>query len=180
MTEEQEILEQFLQAIAEEIKGRLPSVSGATKEGIQVEVTQQQNGPFSRVTGRVTAPSYISVFETGRPPTKEGASKGNPTLQEAIQKWIEQKNFRWTKEIKKGGETFIKVLTTKEMSWAIAIKIHREGNKLFRELRGNRTGIITDSINDQRIKQFMDIFAEKRGRLILADVVKSFNLKQAA
>jgi len=170
----EQVLTQFIETLQVEIQAGLPrSVSGKTRAGVESNVTSSADG----ISGTLTAPKYIFTFEYGRPPTRQGATKGSPTLQQAIEQWVEAKNFRWSREIKRGGSTFIKVLTAKQMSWAIAIKIHKEGNKLFRDLKGGKTGVITGVVTDARIKAFTDAFSEKTSRLILNDVYKDIRIK---
>jgi len=178
MTEIEQILNQFLSALAEEIKSDIPVVSGKTTREIEVRTQSIANGFFARVSGQLVAPSYIYTFEHGRPPTVNG-NKGGQTLQQAIQKWIELKGFRWTKAIKqRDGSLIIKAMTTKQMSWAIAIKIHREGNKMFRNLRGGRSGIISDPVNEKRIDTFVEAFSDKAGRLLLSQVIQNTRIKK--
>lgn len=178
MTDIEQILNQFLTQLADEIKSDIPVVSGKTTRDIEVQTQSIANGFFSSVSGQLVAPKYIYTFEHGRPPTVNG-NKGGKTLREAIEVWIEQKGFRWTKETKKrDGSITIKAMTPKQMSWAIAIKIHREGNRMFRNLKGGKTGTISDSVNDQRINAFVEAFSNKAGRLILSHVVQNMRIKK--
>lgn len=171
MSEISSLLTQFLTQIAKEIRDGLPSVSGKTRESVTVEVRQEGDSIFGGLTGYILAPSWIGVFERGRGPTSPGAVKGSPTLQQKLKVWIETKNFRWTKTIKKGGASIVRALTTEQMSWAMAIKMHREGNALFRRLAGGQTLVITGPMGEARINAFTKVFAEKYGRLVLVNII---------
>lgn len=172
----QDIMQQFMDAVAGDIRQGIPSVTGKTRASIEATATQTGVGLFSKLRGEITAPAYVYTFEFGRGPTRN-TTAGSPTLREAIEQWIIDKNFRWTRTVKKGNKTVIKTLTPKQMSWAIAIKIHNEGNRLFRRLRGGQTGVITDPTNDRRVDAFVKVFSTKVGRLILADIIKGIESK---
>lgn len=162
----------FLNGLGEELRAKTPSVSGRSRALITSEVTQE--GDFGRLVGRLYGPSYIEVFEYGRGPTRPNAPKGSPTMRERILEWIEAKNIRFTKAVKKGGATIIRTLTAEQMSWIIAAKIHREGNRLYRELKGGNTGYLSNTITDVRVTAFLETFGERYQRLLLADVIKTF------
>lgn len=168
-----DILQQFLNAIANDIRPRIPVVTGATRGSIQVQVQAKGQGVFQRVSGQLTAAHWLTTFETGRPPTRAGAARGTPTLREAIEQWIEKKNFRFSKIVRRKGQQFIVILTPKQMSWMIAIKMHREGNALYRALAGGVSGVISDATTQQRIDAFTKVFGERAGNILLTEVTKN-------
>jgi hypothetical protein len=82
MINNKEILDQFLNKIAEEIKAAVPKKFGDT---VEVEADDY--------SGRIIADANIMVMEFGRGPTRPGAKKGNPTLFEQIKAWIDKKGL---------------------------------------------------------------------------------------
>lgn len=170
-----DILFQFLNTIGNEIKNDIPSVSGKTQSSIEVDVTESTQGGFIGARGYLRAVHYIYTFEFGRGPTKNTTAH-TPTLRQAILQWIEMKNIRFTRTIHKGNKSIIRVITAEQMSWMIAIKIHNEGNRLFRQLRGGSTGVISNKITDRRIDAFVKVFASKHGRVLLQQTLKQMNL----
>ena len=177
MTEIGNILQQFLQALSDEISAKLPSVSGKTKASFEVNVKEQIGGG---VRGDLKAAHYIYTYEFGRPPTRPNAPKGNPTLQEAILEWVKAKGISWTKTVKTKAGIKSKIMSAEAISWAIAIKIHREGNALFRKLGGYGNagnGFLSSSLSNRRIDAFVESFGTKAGRFLLADVFKTLNTK---
>jgi len=162
-----DIMTQFLDRIAEEIRAGIPTVTGKTRDSIVVNVEGGGEGIFAHYKGTVEAIHYIYTFEYGRGPTKD-RTPHQPTLREAIEAWILAKGFRWTKRTAKG----VKEMTPKQMSWAIAIKIHNEGNALYRKLKGGQTGLITNPTDPAKVDAFMKILLDKAGRIMLNSVVK--------
>lgn len=168
MSELTEALQQFLDAIGEDIRQRLPSVTGKTRASITTTVEAKGAGVFESVVGRVEGAHYISVFETGRPPTRPNAPKGSPTLREAIAEWIEAKGIKFTYLTASGQ---LRTMNTKQMSWLIANKIHKEGNVLYRRLAGGITGLLNSANNQQRIDAFAEVFGKRAGDIILTQVL---------
>ena len=80
--------------------------------------------------------NYIMTLEHGRGPTKEGATAGNPTLQENILTWLKQRGIQPPD------------ITQESLAYLIARKIHREGTQVYRDytLKGKGTGILSDII----------------------------------
>lgn len=81
---------------------------------------------------------YFTVLETGRKPTSPSAKKGNPTLRELIEIWLDQKPIA------------VQGITKKSLAYLIARDIHQNGSKLYQ--RGGNSGVISDYINDKYVK----------------------------
>lgn len=170
MSEISDILKQFLEELADEIKAKIPHVTGKTADGIEVRITDNKTGDiFSSIKGELLAPHYIMTLEHGRGKTKKSGG-GSQSLRESILEWIRAKGFQFplpatsfTREIK----------SAEALSWAIAIKIHREGNKLFRE--GGKSGVLSTVITENRIDAFVQTFNSKVARILLNGVVKYIN-----
>jgi len=82
---------------------------------------------------------FFTVLETGRKPTSPGAAKGSPTLREQIEAWIQNKG------IQPEG------ISQKSLAFLITRKIHEQGSLLYRQ--GGKSGVISDYINEQYIKE---------------------------
>lgn len=162
MSELSSILSQFLEQLASEMKAKLPKATGKTAEQIEVNVVETGDGLLTKIHGELTGPSYIYNLEYGRGPTKN-TTASSPTLQQAILAWIQSKGFNfplapkysWSKKIK----------DAQALSWAIAIKIHKEG------MKAPAPGIITDVITDSRVESFTEIFSSRASRILLSQII---------
>jgi hypothetical protein len=101
---------------------------------------------------------YFTVLETGRKPTSSGASKGNPTLRESIFEWIKNKPIASD-------------INQESLAFLIARKIGEEGSLLYRQ--GGKSGVISDFINDQKIKEdLIDLLDEKFREAVINEFIK--------
>lgn len=131
MRTDREILQQFADALVPELK----AVSKGFADSIESEVTED--------TLTIKASPYINTLIYGRGPTKSGAKKGTPTLQQQILKWVESKSI--TPRANSRG----KVPTQEQLSWAISKSIHRDGTKLYQE--GGKNDIFGSIITQNRL-----------------------------
>lgn len=168
MTETAEVLEQMLQQLADEISGNIPSVSGKTKASIEVRVQESTMGIANNIKGQILAAPYLKTLEDGRPPTKKG-NAGGKTLRQQLLEWLNARNIVPKTRITKEGYQYSP--TREQLSWAMAVKIHNEGNKLFRA--GGKSGVISNVINPDRIDTFVAVFQSKTGRTILESVLNN-------
>jgi hypothetical protein len=136
-----EIFEQF----AKQIVPELQAVSKGFAPSISYEVTEN-----SLI---ITASPYIRVLIDGRAPTRSGAKRGNPTLQELILAWINRHSI--TPRANKDG----KVPTTEQLSWMISKSIHKYGTKLYQQGGGNN--IFDTIITVDRIENLVNLMANK-------------------
>lgn len=169
MQELEQVLQQFLDSVAGDIRVRVPVVTGRTRDSIQTKVERIGDGAFGRLRGELTANEYIYTFEKGRGPTKPGAAKGSPTLQQAIKEWIEATGLRFFRKLKGGG---VRPILPEQMSWMIAIKMHNEGNALYRKLAGGDTGVISDATNKARLEAFTKVFGARIGTYMDTQILK--------
>ena len=123
MADLKQIFEQFIK----EVEPKIKAVVGSFASTIESEIKEDNKG-FT-----IYASPYIRVLIDGRGPTREGAQRGNPTLQQAILAWIERNNIT-PKEPD---------MTRTSLSWAISKSIHKKGTLLYQRGGGNR---IFDSI----------------------------------
>lgn len=82
---------------------------------------------------------YFTVLEDGRKPGKAPYDKSKTYDQQPIYKWIENKPVP------------LQDITKKSLAYLIARKIGKEGSLLWQ--KGGKSGVISDFINDQYIKQ---------------------------
>lgn len=111
---------------------------------------------------------YLQWAETGRGPTRKGAKKGSPTLQQSILLWLQVKNIPLYRN-KKG-----QFLSRLAMSYMISGKIHREGTKLFRD---KKTRDVYSSVVSQ--KEVEKLVNQITGNYIIetgSDLLKAFNV----
>jgi len=113
-------LKEIFQRFIDEVEPQIKQVVGSFAPTIESEVKDYS---FT-----IYASPYIRVLIDGRKPTREGASKGNPTLQETILDWIRRKSIQPDKPN----------MTQESLSWAISKSIHKRGTLLYQRGGGNR------------------------------------------
>ena len=137
----EEILSQFANEIVPELqavsKGFAPSISYTVSDNML----------------EITASPYIRVLIDGRAPTRNGATRGNPTLQQIILSWINRHSI--TARANKQG----KIPTPEQLSWAISKSIHLHGTKLYQQGGGNN--IYDTIITTQRIENLLNLLTNK-------------------
>lgn len=138
---DKQILEQFAKAIVPELK----KVSKRFAPSIESDVTDKSL--------TITASPYIWTLIDGRPPTSSGAKKGSPTLQQIIRAWID------TKSITPRPNANGKIPTLEQLSWAISMSIHKNGDLLYQ--RGGGNNIFESIITQSRIDALLNQFSEK-------------------
>jgi len=113
-------LKEIFQRFIDEVEPQIKQVVGSFAPTIESEVKDYS---FT-----IYASPYIRVLIDGRKPTREGASKGNPTLQMVILEWIRRKSIQPDKPN----------MTQESLSWAISKSIHKRGTLLYQRGGGNR------------------------------------------
>jgi len=113
-------LKEIFQRFIDEVEPQIKQVVGSFAPTIESEVKDYS---FT-----IYASPYIRVLIDGRKPTREGASKGNPTLQMVILDWIRRKSIQPDKPN----------MTQESLSWAISKSIHKNGTLLYQRGGGNR------------------------------------------
>jgi hypothetical protein len=121
----QAILKNFAEETIAGIKSRIPNVTGQSAQSLGYRIDGLELIIFS-------TEKYFTVLETGRKPGKR------PPI-DVIQKWIKDKTI-----IPDG-------ISTRSLAFLIARKIGEEGSLLYRQ--GGKSGVISQSINDQVIKE---------------------------
>lgn len=152
MRTNKEILQQFADVIVPEMK----AVSKRFADSIEAEVSES--------TLLITASPYIRTLIDGRGPTSLNAVKGNPTLQQIIRKWIDEKGI--TPRIDKNG----RLPTKDQLSWAISKSIHMYGDRLYQ--RGGGNNIYDSIITPQRIDNLLSLLADQYYTIIKSITVK--------
>lgn len=132
-----EIIKQFGDKLVSDIKKALPKASGKTAASVVIDF---QDDGFT-----ISGNASIGALVNGRKPTKSGAKKGSPTLQESILEWIEVMSIKPREEN----------MTQLQLSWAISNSIHRKGTKghpglLEHELSPNRFDSLAKTLLDEQ------------------------------
>jgi hypothetical protein len=113
-------LKEIFQRFIDEVEPQIKQVVGSFAPTIESEVKDYS---FT-----IYASPYIRVLIDGRKPTREGATRGNPTLQMVILDWIKRKSIQPDKPN----------MTQESLSWAISKSIHKNGTLLYQRGGGNR------------------------------------------
>lgn len=157
MFNDRRVLTQFGESLLNDLKDNTP---GSVKDKLLLEQTESG---FN-----ITGPSWIGVFEKGRGPTRQGAPKGDPTLQESILGWIDGHGI-----VGRANDAG-KVPTSEQLSWVISNYIHLHGNKLFRELNGGKTDYFDSVFTTDRINSFVKVFGDGYNDLIFSELIDAF------
>ena len=136
------------QRLSDQIKANTPKVTGKTANSVKYDVSQDG----AMVTLRITAKPFFKVVETGRKPTSQGATKGSPTLVEAIKEWLRAK-----------GEVNLGV------AYYIAKRIHKQGTKLYQ--RGGRTDVFSNVLTDSELDRITESLQSSIANDILQDTL---------
>ncbi len=146
LIEERNILEQFALAVIPELQ----SVTGSFGPSIRAEVG------YSGLT--IDGHPHLGVLMYGRGPTRSGAGRSEPSLEESILAWINRHNIQ-PKPSDNG-----KQITVEKLAFLIARSIHKYGTKLYQEIqRGGQPrdpfgAIITESRIDAMLSQITDVY----------------------
>lgn len=120
----QAILKNFAEEVIKDIKSKIPNVTGESAASLGYRIDETGLTIFS-------SKKYFTVLETGRKPGKR------PPI-DVIEQWVRQKPI--TSDI-----------SPRSLAFLIARKIGEEGSLLYRQ--GGNSGVISDSINEQVIKE---------------------------
>jgi len=155
MTEPSEI-NKFIIAIGKEIESNL-AAHNFSANNVSVSNPNENEGT-------VLGWKYIETLEKGRGPTSAGAPKGNPTLREAIEDWIARRSIT------------VEGITSKSLAYIISKKIHEQGNKLYRAVRGGQqpNNIFSGVITDERIDAFTSSYADVQILYLQSQIVQAF------
>lgn len=156
-----EIMSQFGKVLLQDLKDNTP---GSVQDELKLEEVSD-NG------FKITGPYWIGVFEKGRGPTRSGAKRGSPTLQEQILNWIESKGIKG--EAKDGK----KAPDSTQLSWAISNYIHKHGNKLYRELNGGKTDYFDSVFTPDRLNAFSKVYGDKFLTAMSSQIIDQFKKK---
>ena len=164
MSEVSETLKQLLTQLANELRAKIPNATGKTAASITVDVQEKGDRGFEFTSGKITAAKHYPVLETGRRPGKM------PPV-ESIKEWVEAKGFSFPMVTSTGK----KIKNSTGLSWAIAIKISKEGSALFKA--GGHSGVISDVLTDQRLDNFVEVFSSSLSRVLLSNLLTNLKIK---
>jgi len=138
------ILSEFAERTIQGIRSRIPNVTGKMSDSLGYRVDENGLTIFS-------SEKYFTVLETGRKPGKM------PPIS-AIEEWVRNKPVA-------------SELNPKSLAFLIARKIGEEGSLLYRQ--GGKSGVISDFINDQKIKEdLIDLLDEKFREAVINEFIK--------
>lgn len=144
--------------LKENIRTKAPTSYGAMNNTGQAmnSLNYRWEGDRLIIFSEISPFNYIMTLEYGRGPTKSGAARSSPTLQEGILSWMQSRGINPPD------------ITQESLSYLIARKIHREGTQVWKDYgsKGRGTGIISDVVGnidyfDKNVRQpLLDAMAE--------------------
>jgi hypothetical protein len=138
------ILTGFAERTIEGIRSRIPNVTGKMSQSLGYRIDENGLTIFS-------SEKYFTVLETGRKPGKM------PPIS-AIEEWVKNKPIASD-------------INPRSLAFLIARKIGEEGSLLYRQ--GGKSGVISDFINDQKIKEdLIDLLDEKFREAVINEFIK--------
>jgi len=141
MLSNKEIFQQFVDKVVPELQ----KVSKRFANSIESEVTNNEL--------KILASPFIRTLIDGRRPTSPNAKTGNPTLQQIIRKWIDEKSI--TPKVDKNGN----IPTKEQLSWAISKSIHVKGDLLYQ--RGGGNNIFDSILTPKRIEDLLTLLSNR-------------------
>jgi hypothetical protein len=119
--------------LREALRTNKRNASGRTSESIDFAVSEDRD----KVVFEITANKVLRVLESGRGPT---VNDGPGRVREGIKQWIKDKGIKSN-------------IPEQSLIFLITRKIHREGYK-------GTPGLITDTINDELVREIQERVAE--------------------
>lgn len=146
------ILEQFAAALKADI---IPVVK---RFGSSIE------SEVSEYSLQITGSPFIPVLIYGRRPTSPNAPKGNPTFQEIILSWIQEK----------GIQSHTKGQSQLSLSWAISQYIHTHGDLLYNYVKsgGAPKDIFAVALNKNRLDAFTNSIGAVFTSSVSSEIIK--------
>ncbi|HRP59984.1 MAG TPA: hypothetical protein PK833_06810 [Vicingus sp.] len=144
-----EIIKQFGDRLVDDVKKALPKVSGNTAASVKIDYTDDG---FT-----ITGNASIGALVNGRKPTKSGAKKGSPTLQESILEWVQALSIQPREES----------MTQLQLSWAISNSIHRKGTI-------GRPDMFDDVLNSNRFDSLAKTLLNEQTTVISSQILKQW------
>jgi hypothetical protein len=125
--------------------------SGRLHDSVEIKYTE--NG------FQILANDYIGSLIWGRRP-------GSFPPISAIESWIKEKPIS-------------SALPSKSLAYAIATKMQKEGNMVWRTHKGANSGLLTDALSDDKFDNFIELLASKSVTELTDKLVEAFDLKLA-
>jgi len=138
-----DIFNKFISEVEPEIK----AVVGSFSSTIESNIKDNEKG------FQILASPYIRVLIDGRAPTRDGATRGNPTLQQAILAWIERHNI----------QPKLATMSQESLSWAISKSIHKNGTKLYQKIQagGQPNRIFDPILTTERENKLLSLISDE-------------------
>lgn len=116
---------------------------------------------------QILANDYIYYLEYGRKPTESGSSSSGSgeSLYDQILKWMNAKGI------------FNLNMTQESLAFLITRKIHREGTTIWRQHKGEPSGLLESAINDNAIADLSDELGNSLISLVTSEILKDIELQ---
>jgi len=144
-----EIIKQFGDRLVDDVKKALPKASGKTAASVKIDYTDDG---FT-----ITGNASIGALVNGRKPTKSGAKKGSPTLQQQILEWVQALSIQPREQS----------MTQLQLSWAISNSIHRKGTI-------GRPDMFDDVLNSNRFDSLAKTLLNEQTTVISSQILSQF------
>ena len=144
-----EIIKQFGDRLVDDVKKALPKASGKTAASVKIDYTDDG---FT-----ITGNASIGALVNGRKPTKSGAKKGSPTLQQSILEWVQALSIQPREQS----------MTQLQLSWAISNSIHRKGTI-------GRPDMFDDVLNSNRFDSLAKTLLNEQTTVISSQILSQF------
>jgi len=138
--------------------GKSPvDASGRLHDSVEFKVTD---------TGiQILANDYIYYLEYGRKPS-ENDNAGGPKLYDVILDWIDDKGIVPTD------------ITKESLAFLITRKIHREGTTIYRQHKGQSSGLIETAITNDDILDLSDELSDAMITMMTSEILKDLELSE--
>lgn len=173
MTTDREVIEQFLKGLIPEIQASQEekglTASGASGRLLEVVMLSDSIGQLVDGSGSFVFQQYGRGATTSK-------TKGKKTLQQIIYDWLEFKKYglNWSATTGEGLRGVTEDKKRISLSYAISKKIHKKGT--YTKIENRNTNVLSDIINDSRLRPLIEVFAERNAAAVSSDIAKLLTL----
>ena len=157
MIQDRDILQAFGDRMTGELRARIPTATGRTRDGVRLEVTE------SRI--RIYAPLHLKAVIDGRGPAT-GDGQADEPLYKRILEWMDVLGIEGKLYERKDGSLQDQLKADIGMAVAIAKSINKKGTK-------GRPGLLDGWIKESELSELASRVGQNRRREYLSDVLKA-------
>lgn len=147
----EEIINQFGEDLAKDMKEAIPKATGRTRDSVRLESREKGFDIFGG--------AQIGAIIDGRGPTSSRASRGEKTLQQSILEYIQALSIQPREPS----------MTQEQLSWAMSNSIHKKGYR-------GKGNIFENVLTKNRIDSLTKTLLKDQLVSIQSDVIKSIEL----